>query len=218
MRITKIGFILFFSLFFIILSACAKDSVQSRADPSPSKTHAVAHSKQQTSNKIEETHTVNPNQYNHAKTSKPTNEQAQKQPVTNNETSSTKTSPKQIQPSPPPAPTKEKVAQGTVQVIGYQGKTILAATMVPLHEGDMALGVTQSILKAIGISMSVRGSGSGAYVEGIDNEFEFDHGPTSGWIFEVNGKIIGISAGSYLMSEGDHLIWKYSTKVLGGHG
>ena len=36
-------------------------------------------------------------------------------------------------------------------------------------------------LKEKGIPISVRGSGANAYVEGIANQFEFDHGPQSGW-------------------------------------
>jgi hypothetical protein len=53
-----------------------------------------------------------------------------------------------------------------------------------------------------------------AYIKGIDNIYEMDYGPLSGWIYSVNGDFPTISSGQKTVKEGD-VITFYYTKDLG---
>ena len=45
--------------------------------------------------------------------------------------------------------------------------------------------------------------------EKIDGLKEFDHGPSSGWMYKVNGTPPNIGAGAYRLKAGDQVIWYY---------
>ncbi|MBZ5751092.1 DUF4430 domain-containing protein [Metabacillus rhizolycopersici] len=112
--------------------------------------------------------------------------------------------------TPSPQPKKEETKQTvTVSIVG-EG-TILSSTKVEISEGNTILDATLNILKQKGIPISVRGSGSGAYVEGINNLYEFDRGPQSGWEAKRNGAKIDRSAGAIKVGNGDTIQWIYTT-------
>ncbi|MGI6727061.1 MAG: DUF4430 domain-containing protein [Anaerovoracaceae bacterium] len=48
------------------------------------------------------------------------------------------------------------------------------------------------------------------YIEGINNLYEFDCGPLSGWTYKVNGKTIGYGSSNYILSDGDVVEWIYT--------
>ena len=54
------------------------------------------------------------------------------------------------------------------------------------------------------------------YVEGIGNLNEFDCGGTSGWMFSVNGEVPSVSAGEYVLKDGDIVRWYYSLSENAG--
>lgn len=111
-----------------------------------------------------------------------------------------------------PKPPQKKV---TVSVTtGNVKGTILSSTSVPMNDGDTALDVTIKILKEKGIQYSVRGANASAYMEGIDNLYEFDKGELSGWHIRVNGKMIDRSAGAWSIKDGDSINWNYTTNYL----
>lgn len=91
---------------------------------------------------------------------------------------------------------------------------IVSQTNVELKEGDTVLDVTRRIVKQRGIQISVRGAGAGAYVEGIDNLYEFDEGQNSGWMIRLDGQLIKQSAGATPISEGQTIYWFYTTNYL----
>lgn len=68
------------------------------------------------------------------------------------------------------------------------------------------------ILKKTGASVSARNTGYGVYVEGINGRFEFDEGPTSGWVYTVNGSRVNVSCSSCDVKNGDKIVWKYVTE------
>ncbi|MGD6803447.1 DUF4430 domain-containing protein [Rossellomorea aquimaris] len=124
--------------------------------------------------------------------------------------------PKQEEKTPPPKqdPPKEpekpkQTVTITIAAPDVKG-TILPVTAVEISEGDTVLSVTQKITKAKGIQLSVRGSNATAYVEGIDNLFEMDHGPLSGWEVSVDGKTLDKSAGIYGVAPGQAIKWHYT--------
>lgn len=86
----------------------------------------------------------------------------------------------------------------------------MAATAVELEKGDSVLDVLKRATRGAKIQMEYRGRGSTAYVEGIDNLYEFDKGAQSGWLFRVNGKLPGVGADSYKPEAGDTVEWLYS--------
>lgn len=112
-----------------------------------------------------------------------------------------------------PPPKKEEPKQAvTISIAGDSEKgTILPATKVVMSEGNTVLDVTLTILKQKGIPVSVTGSGSSAYVEGIDNLFEFDRGQFSGWTVKRNGSTLNRSAGVITVTNGDTVQWIYTT-------
>lgn len=69
------------------------------------------------------------------------------------------------------------------------------------------------ILKATGADVSARNTGYGLYVEGINGRFEFDEGPTSGWVYTVNGTRPSTSCSNYEVKSGDKIVWTYVTEV-----
>jgi len=49
-----------------------------------------------------------------------------------------------------------------------------------------------------------------AYVEGINNLYEFDCGDLSGWIYCVNGKTGNVGCSQYIVQPGDVIEWVYT--------
>ena len=88
---------------------------------------------------------------------------------------------------------------------------ILDLTMVELKENDTALGILKRLMKERKIPMETGGSGDLEYVKGIDNIYEFDAGPQSGWVFYVNNEMPSESAGKIKVKDGDMVDWVYIT-------
>jgi len=49
-----------------------------------------------------------------------------------------------------------------------------------------------------------------AYIEGIGNLYEFDGGPTSGWMYSVNGAYPNCGSSAYVLQNGDTVCWRYT--------
>ena len=109
-----------------------------------------------------------------------------------------------------PAPTTP-VATVTVSIIGYNGEKIVGSAKVPYKSGETLLDATLYILKEKGIQSEVSGTGAAAYVKGINNEYEFDHGVKSGWTASKNGVKLTQSAGITSIKAGDRIEWRYTT-------
>ncbi len=52
-----------------------------------------------------------------------------------------------------------------------------------------------------------------AYIKGIQNLYEYDFGPTSGWLYKVNGELEGVGCSDYVLSDGDVIEWVYSLNL-----
>jgi cell division protein FtsN len=119
-------------------------------------------------------------------------------------------------PAPAPKPEKEEkqAATSTVTysiVADSQMGTVLPPTSVEIEDGDTVLDVLIEVTKSQGIPMSFRGgTGANAYVEGINNLFEFDRGPGSGWMYRVNGIFPNRGAGVVPLQDGDRIEWLYT--------
>jgi len=109
----------------------------------------------------------------------------------------TKTSPVQEQ---------KPAASLTLSITGPKDRgTILPASKVTIQGDDTIFAVLLRIAKQKGIQLETRGSGATAYVEGIDNIYEFDYGMKSGWVFTHNGVSITKSIGTIKVKDGDRI-------------
>lgn len=131
--------------------------------------------------------------------------QEAKKTGTNNSFSKQETSaPQQVEPPKQETPIKQTVS---VQVIGVNS-TMMQGN-IEVNSSSTAYSVLRELAKQNGKSISTKGFGSTVYVSGIDGLKEFDHGPSSGWMYKVNGTPPNIGAGAYRVKAGDQVIWYY---------
>ncbi|WP_066308520.1 DUF4430 domain-containing protein [Bacillus sp. FJAT-29814] len=109
-----------------------------------------------------------------------------------------------------PAPESQKPATTvTFSIIGPDNHVILAATKVNFSEGDTVFDVLKQLDKQHSFVVVSRGSGATTYIEGIEGSdfsyFEFDEGPTSGWVFKQNGANLTKSVGVTALKDGDRI-------------
>lgn len=101
-------------------------------------------------------------------------------------------------------PVKQTVS---IKVIGIN--TTMMQGNIEVNSSSTAYSVLRELAKQNGKSISTKGFGSTVYVSGIDGLKEFDHGPSSGWMYKVNGTPPNIGAGAYKVKAGDTIIWYY---------
>lgn len=112
--------------------------------------------------------------------------------------------PQQVEPPKQETPVKQTVS---VQVIGVNS-TMMQGN-IEVNSSSTAYSVLRELAKQNGKSISTKGFGSTVYVSGIDGLKEFDHGPSSGWMYKANGTPPNIGAGAYRLKAGDQVIWYY---------
>jgi hypothetical protein len=99
----------------------------------------------------------------------------------------------------------------SIMIIGPKDVgVILPKTKVTLSEGDTVLDVLLKVAKKKNLLVEHSGSGAMAYLEGIDNIYEFDYGPKSGWEFKLNDAKISKSSGIVKVKKDDQIEWVYS--------
>lgn len=81
---------------------------------------------------------------------------------------------------------------------------------IRLEEGESVSAY--DVLEALCADKGYAIEGSSAYVSAVNGLGEFDAGPTSGWMYSVNGKYPNVSAGEYEAKAGDKIRWVYVTK------
>lgn len=89
-------------------------------------------------------------------------------------------------------------------------RAILATSRVNIKDGNTILEVLLKATQKNGIDVDFDGSGSTAYVNGIDNFYEFDYGPKSGWLFKLNGISLTKSIGIVKIKAGDRIECYYT--------
>lgn len=80
-------------------------------------------------------------------------------------------------------------------------------TPISPQEGDTAFSVLVRAGQEHDIPVVFSGTKKTACIKGINNPFEFDSGPQSGWIFKVNGIQSDQSSGVYIVSANDEIGW-----------
>jgi len=107
------------------------------------------------------------------------------------------------------------VAKGMAEDPKWQGivppsGVILPPTKFKIKEGDTVLDVLIMAKEQYKFHMSYRGSEASAYIEGINNLYEFDGGRWSGWMYCVNDWYPNYGAGVYTLKGGDVIEWNYT--------
>lgn len=134
-----------------------------------------------------------------------TKKQDTKKTETNTSSSKHETSaPQHVETPKQDSPVKQTVS---IKVIGIN--TTMMQGNIEVNSASTAYSVLRELAKQNGKSISTKGFGSTVYVSGIDGLKEFDHGPSSGWMYKVNGTPPNIGAGAYKVKAGDQVIWYY---------
>lgn len=89
---------------------------------------------------------------------------------------------------------------------------LLAARSVSFTEGESVFDVLKRVCRQNGLQMEFTMTPvyQSAYIEGIGNLYEFDGGPTSGWMYSVNGVYPNCGCSAYTLQNGDTVLWRYT--------
>ena len=131
-----------------------------------------------------------------------TKNSSSKQEIQKQETQTS--TPQQVETPKQDTPVKQTVS---IKVIGIN--TTMMQGNIEVNSSSTAYSVLRELAKQNGKSISTKGFGSTVYVSGIDGLKEFDHGPSSGWMYKVNGTPPNIGAGAYYLKAGNQVVWYY---------
>ena len=89
---------------------------------------------------------------------------------------------------------------------------ILKKTTVTFEQGETVHDVLKRVCREKGIHMESTYTPvyDSAYVEGINQLYEFDCGSESGWMYKVNGWFPNYGSSQYEVSDGDEIAWVYT--------
>ncbi|WP_305849688.1 DUF4430 domain-containing protein [Sporosarcina sp. PTS2304] len=119
-------------------------------------------------------------------------------------------------PTPPPVekPAAPKQSKIVYSIVISSTEVPLPPTEMVIKDGDTVLAALIDITRKHKVQMDYRGGqGATAYVEGIDNVYEFDRGQGSGWMYRVNGIFPDRGAGVVPLLDGDRVEWLYTTNL-----
>lgn len=105
----------------------------------------------------------------------------------------------------------DRIDPAVLSLIPKNG-VIYSTAKVTFQEGDSVFDVLQREMRNAGIHMeaSFTPMYNSAYVEGINNLYEFDGGDLSGWMYKVNGWFPNYGASRYVLEDGDKIEWVYT--------
>jgi hypothetical protein len=89
---------------------------------------------------------------------------------------------------------------------------IFPATGVTAYEGESVFNVLQREMKRNKIHFEFMNTPiyNSAYIEGINNLYEFDVGELSGWMYKVNDWFPNYGCSRYQLKAGDVVEWVYT--------
>ncbi|WP_297721414.1 DUF4430 domain-containing protein [Intestinimonas sp.] len=92
---------------------------------------------------------------------------------------------------------------------------IFPATAVTFYEGESVFNVLQREMRKAGVHMEFSDTPmyNSAYIEGINNLYEFDCGELSGWMYKVNDWFPNYGCSRYQLREGDVIEWVYTCNL-----
>lgn len=92
---------------------------------------------------------------------------------------------------------------------------LMSARPVSFTAGETVYDILARECKASGIPMDSTNTPlyNSAYVKGIGNLYEFDAGPTSGWMFSVNGAFPSMGCAQVHLKDSDVIAWRYTCNL-----
>ena len=92
---------------------------------------------------------------------------------------------------------------------------ILKPVTVSFQEGESVFDVLQRVCKEKKIHMEFSNTPiyNSAYIEGINNIYEFDVGSLSGWTYKVNDWFPNYGCSRYQLKDGDVIVWAYTCNL-----
>lgn len=89
---------------------------------------------------------------------------------------------------------------------------ILPPTKVIFYDGESVFDVLQRVCKDYNIHLESSWTPvyNSAYIEGINNLYEFDCGELSGWMYRVNGWYPNYGCSRYQLVDGEVIEWRYT--------
>lgn len=108
-----------------------------------------------------------------------------------------------------------------VELVPADG-VIFSAQKVDFYEGESVFNVLLREMKKNKIHMEFVNTPiyNSAYIEGINNLYEFDCGELSGWMYKVNGWFPNYGCSRYQLKDGDVVEWVYTCDLgrdVGGY-
>lgn len=108
----------------------------------------------------------------------------------------------------------DRLDDGVLDYLPADG-TILPPTRYALRSGDTVFDVLYRAVRHERIPFEYQETplyGS-VYVEGLGYLYEFSCGPTSGWVYRVNGSFPDRGCSAYTLSDGDVIEWVYTCSL-----
>ena len=89
---------------------------------------------------------------------------------------------------------------------------LLPETTVTFYDGESVFDVLLRVCKENKLHMEYMDTPmyNSAYIEGIGNLYEFDVGPLSGWMYNVNDWFPNYGCSRYVLQDGDVVCWVYT--------
>lgn len=87
---------------------------------------------------------------------------------------------------------------------------VIAECETATEEGATAFDALIAAAREQRVAVDYVGSLYGVYVRGIGHIYEFGFGDMSGWVYKVNGETPNVSAGEFVLSEGDRVEFIYT--------
>lgn len=87
------------------------------------------------------------------------------------------------------------------------GGPVSASATFTFEEG----ATVYDALCALGLGIGSQDGVYGVYVSSINGLSEKDHGPSSGWMYAVNGSQPNVACSAYKLGDGDSILWRYVT-------
>jgi hypothetical protein len=89
---------------------------------------------------------------------------------------------------------------------------IFSPAAVTFYEGESVFNVLWREMKQAGVQFEFMNVPiyNSAYIEGINNLYEFDAGELSGWMYRVNGWFPNYGCSRYSLRDGDIVEWVYT--------
>jgi hypothetical protein len=90
---------------------------------------------------------------------------------------------------------------------------ILPPTRVEFKDGETVFDALKAVVRVKNIQLQYEGSKETPYIKGINNLYEFDGGPLSGWLYCVNKLYANYGCSNTMLKNGDIIEWNYTCNM-----